>query len=209
MPSNSLLIDPSDPNLRNAVSKLAPTPGVCIFIDVVGSTAMKQKGITHWVALIHNAFSQSTAFLNVWRPLKGIGDELMYFIEDADMKALGETPLQVYDALFQIAGSASSSIPETKVVAAHCSSVFPMTFIAGTRDYYGADVDRAARLKSVQPPLQSREVVIDDDLYAMVVANFDCAANKAQFPSVGKLTGPATLNAKGIAQPVAYFRAMA
>lgn len=170
---------------------------------------MKQQAMTQWVALIHNAFSQSTSFLSVWPPLKGIGDELMYFIEDADMQASGETPLQVYDSLFQIAGSASSSIPETKIVAAHCSSVYPMTFIAGARDYYGADVDRAARLKSVQPSLQSREIVIDDSLHAMVTQNFNAASNKSQFQSVGKLNGPHTLIAKGIPQPVSYFRAMA
>jgi len=181
-----------------------------VFIDIVGSTAMKQKGISQWIALIHNAFSVSKSFLSTFsRPLKGIGDELMYFVEDADMQAAGETALLLYDALFQIAGAASLNVPSTKIVAAYCRSVYPITFLPGTRDYYGADVDRAARLKTVDPPLRDREVIIDDALQSQVMSEFRRIGNQAQFLSVGKLTGPCSFTAKGIPLPVTFYRAMA
>jgi len=137
VPTTPVVIDLSDPKPTQKVASLQTSPGVCVFIDIVGSTAMKQKGISQWVALIHNAFSVSTSLLNTFKPLKGIGDELMYFIEDVEMQASGETPLQLYDALFRVAGAASQSVPETKIVAAYCTSAYPMTFLAGTRDTTG------------------------------------------------------------------------
>src|SRR5215813_6367037 len=142
MPTNPLLIDAGDHDLKTKLDALAPSPGYCIFIDIVGSTAMKQKSMREWVALIHNCFANARTFISIFKPLKGIGDELMYFIEEADLETSRETPLQIYDALFQIATDTSPGFPAAKIVAAYCSSVFPMTFIAGARDYYGIDVDR-------------------------------------------------------------------
>ena len=206
MPTDPLIIDPADPNLMNAVRSLSTTPGYCIFIDIVGSTAMKQRDIHEWVALIHNCFANSTMFLNVFRPLKSIGDELMFFIEDRDLATTGETPLQIYDGLYQVATDMSSAFPPTKIVAAYCTSVYPMTFIRGTRDYYGIDVDRAARLKSIKPRPRERELVIDSEMYLRVKSHYDASGNQHQFSSFLALKGPAEHHAKGIPQPLQVYR---
>lgn len=183
MPTNPLLINPSNPNLMSMVSSLSPTPGYCIFIDIVGSTAMKQNNIQDWVALIHNSFANAIAFLNVFSPLKGIGDELMFFIEDRDLATTGETPLQIYDGLFQVATDMKPAFPPTKIVAAYCTSAYPMTFISGAQDYYGIDIDRAARLKNIKPGPYEREVVIDSEMYLRVKSHYDASGNKHQFLS--------------------------
>jgi hypothetical protein len=211
MPSATLLIDPMDPLLQQKLAALPKCPGYCIFIDVVGSTALKQKGIHHWVACIHNSFSHAKTFVGVFRPLKGIGDELMYYIEEADLITSGETPLTLYDGLFQIAGSGSpsASMPDTKIAVAYCDSVYPMTFISGTVDYYGADIDRAARLKSVTPSLTDREIVMDDGFYNRLMSSYNNTGNQFQFSSVKRITGPSILNAKGIVNPVNFFRVKA
>jgi class 3 adenylate cyclase len=204
MPSSPLLIDAGDPLLREKLDGLPPSPGYCIFIDVVGSTAMKQKSMREWVALIHNCFANAKTFLTAFRPLKGIGDELMYFIEESDLK--GETALTIYDGLFQIAKDTNAAFPATKIVAAYCSSVYPMTFIQGSRDYYGIDVDRAARLKSISPPPAEREVVIDSEMYSRVKAQYDWTGNKSDFECFLQLKGPTSHNAKGIPDPIRVYR---
>ena len=84
MPTPSLWINPNNPELKRQVDSMLPTPGYCVFIDIAGSTAMKQKGIRHWIALIHNCFANAHLFLHPFSPVKGIGDALMYYIEAPD-----------------------------------------------------------------------------------------------------------------------------
>jgi len=208
MPTTPLLIDANNPNLRNELQGLSNVPGYCIFIDIVGSTQMKQKGLFEWVALIHNGFANAGTLLSSFPPLKGIGDELMYYIEEADLAASGYTAMQVFDGLYQMAKESRDSFPLVKIVAAYCTSVYPITFIAGARDYYGIDIDRAARLKggSIEPSLKEREVIIDEAMYKCVRESYDRAGNKSQFSSVLELQGPTVHAAKGIPEPISIYR---
>jgi len=207
VPTETLLIDAAASNLRDRVAALAPVPGYCIFIDIVGSTEMKQGGIFRWVALIHNCFRDADSFFGRYKPLKGIGDELMYYIEDQELVKSGESPLQLYDALYQIAGNRGTDYPATKIVAAHCCSAYPITFLPNVRDFYGIDVDRAARLKAIDPKLESRQLVIDSRMYEKVKAAYDQTGNKQQFDSFTKLRGPEIVTAKGIPDPIKAYRA--
>ncbi|TGG96386.1 MAG: hypothetical protein ERJ67_00875 [Aphanocapsa feldmannii 277cV] len=209
MSTEPLFIDFSDLNIGERVSALEPKPGICVFIDIVGSTAMKQESMQHWIGQIGNAFSYCNALLAPFRPLKGIGDELMYFIEDADRGADGQTPLQIYDALFQIANPDSPNIPQTKIVAAHCCNVFALTFLQGKADYYGLDIDLTARLKSVQPAPKERELIIDHGFYNKIKEDYDKTGNQSDFYSFTKLHGPHTFSARGLPEPVTFYRAQA
>jgi len=206
MASKSLLIDACDPNLRQKVISLATTPGYCIFIDIVGSTRMKQLGIQRWVAHIHNTFANAGLFLSTFRPLKAIGDELMYFVEESDMIALRESPLSLFDNLFKIAADRSESTPPTKIVAAYCTSVYPLTFFPYAQDYYGLDIDRTARIMGIRPALREREVAIDADFHTRLVAAYDATGNKEDFPSVRKLGGPCSQKVKGIPANLVFYR---
>jgi hypothetical protein len=209
MPTPPLLIDAHAPDLRSKVRDLLPVPGYCIFIDIVGSTAMKQRGIHDWISMIHNAFANAQTFLLLFQPLKGIGDELMYYIEEADLNSTRYSPLQLFDWLFQIATVQAPSFPPVKVVAGFCSSVYPMTFLEGSRDYYGLDIDRVARLKGpdLEPPVQEGEVIIDDVFYQRVSEHYNIIGNQGDFLSVESLTGPTVHKVKGISQMISIYRA--
>lgn len=167
MATQPLLIDPFDnPNLKEKVATLEPTPGHCIFSDIVESTAMKHSGIHDWVAKIYNCFADADSFFRKFKPLKSIGDELMHFIEEADLTEKCESALYLYDSLFQIAGNTKKSYHKAKICAAFYSSVHPLTFLKGTKDYYGIDIDRAARLKGNEVNIKSHQVVIDAGRHA-------------------------------------------
>jgi len=209
VPAQTLLVDAADCDLKNKVDALATVPGYCIFIDIVGSTEMKQASIYRWIALVYNCFSDANSFFALHKPLKGIGDELMFYIEDQDLVASGESPLQLYDALYQIANNRRVDCPPTKIVAAHCCSVYPIAFLPDVRDLYGIDVDRAARLKAIDPKLESRQMLIDSRMYERVKSSYDKTQNKEQFESFEKLVGPETFLAKGIPDPIVAYRANA
>ncbi len=209
MPRQPFVLDPNAPNLLQQVLALKPSPGTCVFIDIVGSTAMKSNGIQDWVARISNGFTNALPLLSGFMPLKGIGDELMYFIEDEDLAARSESHLALVDALFGIAGTRSTIIPATKIVAAHCTDVYPMTFLPGTCDYYGSDVDRTARLKSIAPALDAHEIVVDSNLLALVDAKLASIGNAAQYTWRGAFQGPIGAPAKGLSTPLNFYRATA
>lgn len=133
MPSQSFWINPHDPHLRDKVDALKPIPGYCIFIDIIASTAMKQKGIRHWISSIHNSFSNSELFLTPFCPLKSIGDTLMYYIEDSDLRKSGYCPLHIFDGLYQIATGDDHDIPPVKIGAARCLEAYALTFFPATR----------------------------------------------------------------------------
>jgi hypothetical protein len=200
MATDFLLIDSNDPKLKEKLDGLKPTPGYCIFIDIVGSTAMKLDGMYKWVALIHNCFSDAAT---IFKPLKSIGDELMFYIEDADLESSGNTVLTIFDQLIQIATNSNSAYPPTKIVAAYCTSVYPMTFLPGTRDYYGIDIDCTARMKTIEPAPMNRELVIDSRMYSKI--KLQDSSNQF-LPQIQRLIGPVEHEAKGISQSIQVYR---
>ncbi len=183
---------------------MKPTPGYCIFIDIVGSTAMKQKSMYTWIAKIYNTFQDTDSFFRKYQPLKSIGDELMYFIEVDDLINDGESVFLLYDRLFGIAANNKSDYPETKICAAYCENVFPLTFLKDTKDYYGIDIDRAARLKGVEPPLKPREILIDDGMFSRIIQ-----LKSSSGPSLNALNNNRSegfFSAKGIQGDIKYYR---
>ena len=204
MPSQCLLINPEDPDLKTKVFSLPKTPGICIFIDITGSTAMKCSTLTEWLAKIHNCFANSKTFLPPSvRPIKSIGDALMFYIEEMDLLASKETPLGIYDGLWQVATETDAIFPAVKIGAAWCEDVYPITFLAGSRDYYGIDIDLTSRLQSMA---DSKEIVIDFRLHEKVMQDYESIGNKEQFVSVRRLVGPEKATPKGIPNKVLIYR---
>lgn len=203
MPTPSLWIDLNDPGLKQRVDALQPTPGYCIFIDIAGSTAMKQHGIRQWIALIHNCFVNANRFLDPFSPVKSIGDALMYYIELSDLKQSGYTPLQIFDGLWQTAMGTDSRFPAVKIGVTRCDQVYAVTFLRGSQDYYGADIDMAARLKSLA---RERQVVIDGRLYDELAADYHRIHNQNQFASFRSLRGPMRETLKGFPNEIEVFR---
>lgn len=200
MAADFLLIDSTDPKLKEKLDGLKPTPGYCIFIDIVGSTAMKQNSMSEWVALIHNCFADAAT---IFKPLKSIGDELMFYIEDADLESSGNTVLTIFDQLIQIATNFNSDYPATKIIAAYCEDVYPMTFLRNTQDYYGIDIDRTARMKTIEPAPMKRELVIDSHMYSKI--KLQDSSNQF-LPQIQRLIGPVEHPVNGITQPIQIYR---
>ena len=203
----TLLFDPDDPQLRAKLNALAPTPGYCVLVDIVGSTAMKDAPFLEWTPKIHNAFANTMAFLDPRiRPLKSIGDELMFYITCEQMRQLGEVPLHLYSGLFSVAGERDPLFTDVKIAIAYCENAYPLSFLRGVDDVYGKDIDLTARLLSKAQP---REIVMNEPFARMVKADFDTAGNQDQFPEVGRIKGPFPEDLKGFATPVPVFKAAA
>lgn len=165
---------------------------------------MKQESMYTWIAKIYNTFQDTDSFFRKYQPLKSIGDELMYFIEADDLINDGESVFLLYDRLFGIAANNKSDYPKTKICAAYCENVFPLTFLKDTKDYYGIDIDRAARLKGVEPPLKPREILIDDGMFSRIIQ-----LKSSSGPSLNALNNnrsECSFNAKGIQDDIKYHR---
>ena len=204
MPSPCLLISLNDQNLKAKVEALAKTPGICVFIDITGSTQMKCGSLKEWIAKIHNCFANAATLLPPqFVPIKSIGDALMYFIEEPDLVSSGYTPMQVYDGLWQMVTETAPEFPDVKIGAAWCEEVYPITFFAGNRDYYGIDIDLTARLQSMA---NSKEVVIDSRLREKIIEHYSRAGNNDQFVGVRRLEGPEEASPKGVPHTVQIYR---
>ena len=166
---------------------------------------MKQQGIRHWIALIHNCFANVGMFLDPFSPLKGIGDALMYYIEAQDLEKSGYRPLQVFDGLWQVATDTDERFPVVKIGAAWCEQVYAITFLRGSQDYYGIDVDMTARLQALA---QERQVVIERRLFDKIKADYEFFGNKNDFDSVRLLSGPKHELLKGIPAKIEVFRTL-
>jgi class 3 adenylate cyclase len=205
----SLYFDFDDPQMLAKVAALQPTTGTCILIDISGSTAMKDGGLLRWVSAISNTFANARAFFDpIAVPIKSIGDELMLFIPDSHLEARRQCHLNLFGMLAQIAQDSESSaepgslFPEVKVAACHCSAVYELTFMRGTPDVYGKDIDLAARLLSQAQP---REVVMNDAFTVLVRSDYTRFGSPDNFPEVPRIVGPSRVAIKGFAAPVSIF----
>jgi class 3 adenylate cyclase len=166
---------------------------------------MKCSGIKEWVAKIHNCFANSHTFLSPFTPIKSIGDALMYYIEETDLLSVQYNALQIYDGLWQLATDPDPNFPEVKIGATWCEDVVPITFFAGSRDYYGIDVDLTSRLQSIA---DTREVVIDFRFHERVMIGYEESQKGDDFKSVRRLVGPEKVSLKGIPQKVLIYRGL-
>jgi class 3 adenylate cyclase len=205
----TLFFDPNDPNLRAKIEALVPTPGYCVLVDMVGSTAMKDAPILQWAPKIHNAFANTMAFLDPSiRPLKSIGDELMFYISCEKLAERGEGALCLYSGLFSVAGEKDPLFTDVKIAIAYCERAYRLSFLPGVEDIYGKDIDLTARLLSKALP---REIVMNEAFVRILKHDFetDARGNQDQFPEVNRITGPVGEPFKGFAAPVPVFRVKA
>ena len=204
----TLFFDPSDPDLRAKMDALKPTPGYCILVDIVGSTAMKDDSLLQWAPKIHNAFANTMSFLSPSiRPLKSIGDELMFYVSSETLSLLSETPLNLYAGLYSVAGELDPLYTAVKVAIAYCESAYRLSFLPGTEDVYGKDIDLTARLLSKACP---RDVIMNETFVNMVKESLRTkGSNRDQFAEVNRIEGPFPTQLAGFAAPVNIFKANA
>lgn len=150
----------TDPNSQEMIQELEhiPTsPGICIFMDINKSTDMKyQGGLKDWGRKLNNTFNVLLRANHLEDHLvKGIGDEMMLFITDEELRKKESDGncfallSNVYDSLSVIKNHPVTDLfLNCKVAMHYCTEVYNITFFKGANDYYGSDIDLTARLMS-------------------------------------------------------------
>lgn len=205
MPFESLYFDPDVTDFHEAIRTIQPTPGYCIFLDLVKSTEMKEAPPWEWMIRIRNTFSNAQAYMAFFgRPIKAIGDELMYYISHQGLSESGQTPLQVFSALCMVANEPDESLfRSVKVGIAFCENAYAITFWKGVPDVYGKDIDLAARLVDLAAP---REIVMNEGFFQRVREAHRSTGNKEDFREVDKIRGPWPVTLKGFSNYINIYK---
>lgn len=198
----ALFIDPDNPNMETLINDLNPTFGYCFFIDMVDSTGLKDERLSKWIIYTYNTFANISTFLfSKFKPLKSLGDALMFFIPEREMG--DETPLTLYDGLVKIIYSDEPYFKPVKIGAAFCREAYEITFMRDYPDIYGKDIDLTARLLS---KAESQEIIMNTEFVERVRRNYSQIANQHQFPDVPRINGPVLERFRGFRNKVEIFK---
>ncbi len=210
-----------DSRLRKKLEGLKPTPGYCIFIDVVDSVALKDRGLGAWCDVMHNLSDRATSWLGgldadckhaehgLYKlvPLKIIGDCLMFYIPRRSMPA-GADALTIFDALLNVVRAPDE--PEVHVAVSACRDAYEITFVDGVEDIHGRDIDLTARLVKEAGP---QELIMNGAFYfeaATAFRNWREAGNvrKADdgYMQFANVQGPWTTFLKSFKQPESLYK---
>jgi len=202
--------DPASKDLEKILNKIPPCPGTCIFIDLVESTGIKyKKGIGHWGKLINNTFN-FISILNDFPDniVKGIGDELMIYIPDEILEkkesfsnhyAIIE---ELYSTLHNIKSFPVKNLfMDCKVSIHYCQHVYNITFLKSYNDYYGKDIDMAARLMSKSG---KNRIVFSEAFYLKVKDDLKILDLPEEHTCLNDVSEIIEENFKGIPFPVSY-----
>jgi len=198
----SLFISPVDPNLKEAIENLRPTPGYCLFIDIAGSTELKDLELPKWIIYTYNTFANIQTYLfSKFEPIKVLGDGLLFFIPETEMQE--ETPLTLYNGLTNIVSEEGPYFKEVKIGAAFCRNAYDITFVRGNRDIYGKDIDLTARLAG---EAASREIVMNKEFVEKIRSAWTGTFNKSNLEEVERINGPELIPIRGFTNRVEVFR---
>ncbi|MEN9358816.1 MAG: hypothetical protein RL095_351 [Verrucomicrobiota bacterium] len=191
-------------NFVDTIDQVEKIDGLCIFIDIVDSTRMKLVGAEVWIKEICKTFSAIQLRMEPVQPLKTIGDELMYFIPESEIRELGLSTLSIFESLCdQLTLDRFEEVRSVRIGAAWCSGVYPITFRVGVSDYYGLDIDLCARLCNLAA---ERELIINEALQMKLTEDFRKLPDGQNFHYFLKLRGPWPMRIKGIEHYVNIFK---
>lgn len=171
--------NPNSSELDHVLDTIPKAPGTCLFIDIVGSTQIKyDNNLKQWGKMLNNTFN-FISILNDFPDniIKGIGDEIMLYIPDAELNEK-ESYNDYFCLLHEIFATIDNirNFPlegmflPCKVAIHHCTDVYNITFLDGFNDYYGKDIDLTARLTS---KAKANRIVISEAFYQKVKHDFD------------------------------------
>ena len=166
--------DPNSAEMEERLRKLPRCPGTCIFIDIVSSTEVKYTSdVSQWGKRLNNTFN-FISFLNDFPDniVKGIGDEMMLYIPDRELKKKGYINTyyslieEIYSTIHNLQSFPRQDLFYQCQVALHyCREVYNVTFLKGFNDYYGRDIDLTARLKV---KTRANRLVFSEEFYKKV-----------------------------------------
>ena len=202
--------NPHSAEMESFVGQLPKTPGTCIFVDIINSTSDKYNCLPQsWIRKINNTFN-FFLILNDFKDfvVKGIGDEIMLYLPDAAME---NNPAfkNSYILLQEIISTVENLINhpckdlfyECKVGIHYCTDVFNITFFEGVNDYYGTDIDLAARLMH---KASGNKIIINEAFYQKVMEAFITAESNIGSRLIDHISDALSDMFKGVPYPVNY-----
>ena len=202
--------NPHSDELAEIISGLQPTPGVCIFIDLINSTGDKYDNPDNaWVRKLNNTFN----FISVINDfpnfvVKGIGDELMLYLPDKDLNK-SRSFKDYFSLLSEIYATMDTLIHhplkeifyECKVGIHYCTDVYNITFFEGVNDYYGTDIDTSARLMK---KAQGNRIVMSETFYDKVMEDVETLNLDAAETIISEISKTYIEDFKGVPHPTEF-----
>ncbi len=197
-----MFFDANDPDLKQKIDALPATPGFCVFLDIVGSTALKDQSLHRWAALIHNTFANIAAFPPLdGMPLKCLGDALMFYIPERILASKRENALTLFAGIVHVLQDRNPLFREIKAAAVR-GTAYELSFVRGQPDFYSKDIDLCARLLSIS---KARRVVMNDSLVEAINSDYDATGNKSQFSEVTQIRPICSWRPRGFSREVKRY----
>lgn len=202
--------NPSSKEIGKVLSSLSKYPGTCFFIDIINSTDIKYNtSLADWGKKLNNTFN-FISFLNDFpdNVVKGIGDEIMLYIPDEDLKA--KSTYNDYFALLEEIYATIDNIKNypiedvflnCKVSIHYCTEVYNITFFKGANDYYGQDIDLTARLMS---KAKANRIVMSEKFYNKVKADYFNLYGERKNTCFDKISQKYIEDFKGVPEPTEF-----
>lgn len=202
--------NPNSNEIKEILSQTPKCPGTCLFIDIVNSTEIKyQTGIAEWGQKINNTFN-FLSLLNEFPDniVKGIGDEIMLYIPDDELRAktgynnyIGLLS-ELYSTLYNIKYFPNNKMfLECKMGIHYCTEAYNITFLEGANDFYGSDIDLSARLMS---KAIANRIVISEDFYNKVTSDVSGNPQNEKDPAFKLISSKYLEDFKGIPNSIEY-----
>ncbi len=169
--------NPVSDEIEGKLRQIPKCPGTCFFIDIINSTDIKYSSeLWEWGRKLNNTFN-FISFLNDFpdNVVKGIGDELMLYIPDEELKA--KKTVNNYISLIEeiyatIDNIKNYPVPNVflncKVSIHYCTEVYNISYFKGANDYYGQDIDLTARLMAKS---KINRIILSEKFYTRVENN--------------------------------------
>ncbi|MFA8301006.1 MAG: adenylate/guanylate cyclase domain-containing protein [Hyphomicrobiales bacterium] len=202
--------DPTSSQIEAHLKGLEKCPGVCIFVDIVGSTNIKYiEPIEIWGKKLNNTFN-FFSLLNDFPEhfVKGIGDELMLYIPDAEL--INKNSIKDYYSLLEEIYATLDNIMNfplddlfysCKVAIHYCQDVYNLTYFKGFNDYYGIDIDLSARLMS---KAVANRIVLSEAFYKKVLADKNSEYHDRSSLCLRNVSDKYIEDFKGVPHPTEY-----
>lgn len=203
-------LDPNSSEIEKVLEQIPACPGTCFFIDIVGSTQIKyRENVVSWGRKLNNTFN----FISIINDfpdnvVKGIGDEIMIYIPDEELRR--KTAYNNYFSLLQEIHATLDNIKNfpveglflaCKVAIHYCEDVYNISFLEGANDYYGKDIDLTARLTTKS---KSNRIVMSETFYRKALEDIHSSNATVSGTVLDEVSDKYLEDFKGVPAPTEY-----
>ncbi len=202
--------DPKSKEIEAVLGEMPQVPGTCFFIDIVGSTQIKYNSdFKTWGRMLNNTFN-FISLLNEFpqNVVKGIGDEMMLYIPDDELRQKDSFNdyfsllVEIYATLDNIRNFPVDGLfLPCKVAIHYCTDAYNITFLEGANDYYGKDIDLTARLTS---KAKANRIVMSELFYQKAYENYTDKYRLSMHRALDQVSEKYIEDFKGIPHPTEF-----